>query len=501
MKEYITLPINNQKNRGIINWLKKQFLIQKLNNPLGYMMAVGVAGIVAIILSFFGLKLGLLFFSALFALPIVFACIFNLEIGVMVMVCAGFLVPFVGKFTGAPIGTALDGLLFAMAFGVVVQLSRNRDFNFLKHPISLLVIIWIYYNLIQVLNPGAGSRLAWVFTVRTVAIQLLLYFIACYAFKSKQSIVFMLKVLIFWAFAAALYAFKQEFIGFSAGEMAWLTSDPKRFELIFQWDRLRVFSFCSDPTTFGILMAYMAVFCMILATGPFSVLKKTMLVIGAICMLMGMAYAGSRTPFVLVPIGVLFYTLMTFKRNTVIATAVFILLGTGMMMKSTSSAVVWRIQSAFQPKADASVQVRLDNQKKIQPYIQSHPIGAGLGSTGAWGARFTPDSWLASFAHDSLFVRLAVETGYIGLIIYLILLFVSLKTGIYYYYRCRDPEIKIYYLAIVIVVFLLVLASYPQEAITLLPNSVVFYVCLAMIVKLKDFDPQFAALETEEGTK
>lgn len=498
MKETTILTIKNQKNKGLTDWFKKQFLIQKLNNPLGYMMATGVAGIAAIILTFFGLKIGLLVFSSLFALPIVFACIFNLEVGLFVMICAGFLVPFVGKFTSAPIGTALDGLLFAMAFGVVVQLSRNRDFEFLKHPISLLVIVWIYYNLIQVLNPEAGSRLAWVFTVRTVAIQLLLYFIACYAFKTKGTIVFTLKALIFWAFAAALYAFKQEFIGFSAGEMAWLTADPKRFELIFQWDRLRVFSFCSDPTTFGILMALMAVACLILATGPFSFFKRMMLIFAAICMVFGMAFAGSRTPFVLVPVGILFYTLMTFRRNTLIAAGVFILLGTGMMMKSTSSAVVWRIQSAFQPKADASVQVRLDNQKKIQPYIQSHPIGAGLGSTGAWGARFTPDSWLAKFAHDSLYVRLAVETGYIGLIIYLILLFVSLKTGIYYYYRCIDPEIKIYYLAVLTVVFLLVLASYPQEAITLLPNSVIFYVCLAMLVKLKDFDPQFATLKVEK---
>lgn len=498
MRRYTISTIKTQKNKGLIDWFKNQFLIEKLNNPVGYLMAVGVAGGSAIILSFLGLKIGILLFSVLFALPIVFACIFNLEIGVLVMVCAGFLIPMVGKFTSAPLGTALDGLLFAMAFGVVVQFSRNKDFEFLKHPISLFIVIWIYYNLIQVLNPIAGSRLAWVYTVRTVALQLLLYFIACYAFKTKKAIVFSLKVLIFWAFMAALYAFKQEFLGFSDKEMAWLVADPIRFELIFQWNRLRVFSFFSDPTTFGILMAYMAVCCMILVTGPFSTIKKVMLSFGAACMVLSMAFAGSRTPFVLMPIGILFYTLMTFKKSTLLATGIFILLGTGVVMKSTSNAVIWRIQSAFQPKADASVQVRLDNQKKIQPYIQSHPIGAGLGSTGAWGMRFTPDSWLASFAHDSLYVRLAVETGYIGLVIYLILLFVALKTGIYYYYRCIDPEIKVYYLAVLSVVFLLVLASYPQEAITLLPNSVIFYVCLAMIVKLKDFDPQFAIAEDKK---
>lgn len=484
--------IKIQKKEETIGWFKNQFLIQKLNNPIGYSLAIVMAMGAAAVLPFLGIKLGLLFFAGVFALPVVVACIFNLQIGVMVMICASFVVPAIMKFTEAPIGMALDGLLFAMAFGVVVKLSRHRDFEFLKHPISLLVVIWIYYNLIQIINPAAQSRLAWVYTVRSVAIQLLLYFVACCAFKTKKSMVLALKLMIFCAFISALYSFKQEFVGFSTYEMAWLTADKKRFQLIFQWDRLRVFSFFSDPTTFGILMAYMGVCCMILITGPFSIFKKIMLATGAGSMMLGMAYAGSRTPFVLVPIGILFYTLMTFRKSTLIVTGIFIVLGAGMVMKSTSNAVIWRIQSTFQPKVDASVQVRLNNQKRIQPFIKSHPIGAGLGSTGAWGARFTPDSWLASFAHDSLFVRLAVETGYVGLIIYMILLFIAMKTGIYYYYRCIDPEIKVYYLSVLSIVFLLTLASYPQEAITLLPNSVIFYICLAMLVKLKDFDPQFA---------
>jgi putative inorganic carbon (hco3(-)) transporter len=56
----------------------------------------------------------------------------------------------------------------------------------------------------------------------------------------------------------------------------------------------------------------------------------------------------------------------------------------------------------------------------------------------------------------------------------------------------KDPSIKTLYLGFTITVFLLAIASYPQEAITLLPTSVVFYIMLAMIARLKDFDPNFA---------
>ena len=85
-----------------------------------------------------------------------------------------------------------------------------------------------------------------------------------------------------------------------------------------------------------------------------------------------------------------------------------------------------------------------------------------------------------------------METGWIGLIIYMGLLFTAMRTSIYYYFRVKSPTIKLIYLGLAITVFLLAVASYPQEAITLLPTSIIFYLMLAMIVRLKDFDEHFA---------
>ena len=36
--------------------------------------------------------------------------------------------------------------------------------------------------------------------------------------------------------------------------------------------------------------------------------------------------------------------------------------------------------------------------------------------------------------------------------------------------------------------FQLTLANYPQEAMTILPTSIIFYILLAAMVKLKDYD-------------
>jgi hypothetical protein len=476
---------------SIANSVRRQLLYEKLNNPLGYALMLLGALAVAGVLSLLPMKLAILFVGALVGIPVVLVCFANLYFGVTVMLFIAFFLGLVSKYTNAPIGTSLDGLLMLMLVGLLARLIKEKDFSFAKSPISIFIFAWIYYNLLQVINPWAASKLAWVYTVRTVALLLALYFIACYALNSYRKIINTVKVILGLAFVSALYSLKQEFVGFSNAEMTWLHADEERFMLIFQWDRMRVFSFFSDPTTFGILMGYMSVFCLLLASGPFKTWRKLALVLAGVVMLLGMAYAGSRTPFVMLPVGVVFYMVLTMKKETIFACLFFFMAGAAMVLKSTNSAVIWRIQSAFRGESNDTIEVRFTNQKKVRPFIHSHPVGAGLGSTGYWGKRFTPGSWLASFAHDSLYVRLAVETGWVGLLIYMSLLFTAMRTSIYYYFRVKDPTIKVLYMCFAISVFLLALASYPQEAITLLPTSVIFYVMLAMIVRLKDFDENF----------
>jgi len=483
---------------SIRKWFSKTFFQEKLNNPIGYGIGIAIALGLAFVLTALPLKLGMMVVLGMIGIPIVLYCFADLHFGIIVLLSMGFFLSLIGKFVNAPIGTAVDGILLLLLFGLLVRLVKERDFSFVKSPITIFILIWIYYNFIEVLNPWAQSRMAWIYTVRTVALYLAVYFVAAHAMNSLARVKSVLKAVICLALLSALYSLKQEFFGYSQAELVWLHSDPKRFELIFQWGRLRVFSFFSDPTTFGMLMAYMSVFCMVLIIWGKKKWQRIALTFATICMFMGMAFAGSRTPFVLVPTGVLFFMLLTFKRETMIVGIGMVLFIAVFSLKSTSNPIIFRIQSAFKPSADGSVQVRLDNQTRVQPFVQSHPIGAGLGSTGMWGKRFTPNSWLASFAHDSLYVRIAVEAGWIGLIIYMLLTFIALKQGIYYFFRVKDPEIKSLYLAVTTVVFILAVANYPQEAVTLPPTSMIFYVFLAVLVRLKDFDENFKKEEEEE---
>jgi hypothetical protein len=474
------------------SWMNSRLFVEKLDNPLGYFIIPLIALAVGFLIALIKLKLGLVVLAAIIGIPALAMCFINPRIGVNLIIVICFFVQFTAKHINAPIGTLLDALIFLMLFGILVNQVKKRDWRFMHNPISTILLIWIGYNFLQALNPTAGSFQAWIYTVRSMAGQSLLFFIGCYAFNSYKAIMNVVKLMIFMVFILALYGLKQEFFGYTATEMAWVTADPERFQLIFQWSRLRIVSLLSDPTTLGIVMAYMATFAIALITGPFRLWQKAALAFSVLLMLMTIAYAGSRTPVVLFPFGIVVLVMLTLKKEYLIGGFIFFILGAGFVMKSSSNAVIFRIQSAFNPEASGdTMEVRFKNQKRVQPFIHTHPFGAGMGSTGLWGRRFTPDSWLASFAHDSGFVRVAVELGWIGLIIYMSFLFMVLRTSIRYYLRVGDPRIKSIYLGITCVFFVLTLASYPQEAIVQLPTSILFSTMLAVMVRLKDFDPYY----------
>ena len=162
----------------------------------------------------------------------------------------------------------------------------------------------------------------------------------------------------------------------------------------------------------------------------------------------------------------------------------------GLILVPTSNPTLYRFQSAFKPSDDPSFNVRKANQKRIQPYIWSHPIGGGLGATGAWGVRFAPNSFLASFPPDSGYVRVAVELGWIGLFIFCLLVFTILKIGITNYYLIKDPELKTYCLAMVLVVFAYNIGNYPQEALVQFPSNIYFYLVAALMIITLRLDKQ-----------
>ncbi len=462
----------------------KQYSFSSRSKSLGgFLFVLSCSIFFAFLITQFGVVSGILILLTILGLPIIYGFIIYPKFGIIVFLFSAYFIMFIFRLDlgDYPFGTVMDFMQLLLIIGFFIKQKQRMDWKILKGPISTMILIWILFNLLEVINPAAESKLAWVYTVRSVAVIMLMYFVFLYNIQTKAFIKIVFKLWISLSLFAALYGLKQQFIGFTDFENKYLYSDPEIAGLLFIGGQWRKFSIFSDPVAFSYNMVISSLLCIGLATGPVKKIQKWILwIIGLIC-LFSMLYSGTRGAYVLIPAAMVLFAILKFNKKVIFVSVLFGLLFAAVIFMPTSNPTIYRFQSAFRPTEDASFNVRKRNQKRIQPFILSHPIGGGLGATGTWGRRFSPNSMLAKFPPDSGYVRIAVEMGWIGLFLFCLLMFTILRVGIHHYFAIKDPTLKSYCLAMVLIVFALNIGNYPQEALVQFPSNVYFFLVTALI--------------------
>ncbi|MCE6987640.1 O-antigen ligase [Dyadobacter sp. CY323] len=488
---------HDQGGSGESFWdrVKQVFWIERLSNTVGLSILLCVSLVFGVVIASYGMLGAALVLVILFVPPVVYGIVAHPTFGIAVLMIMAYLLFYIMRFgINFPMGTLMDGIEALLILGFFVYQKKHPDWSVFKGPISIMILIWITYNILQVANPAAASRLAWVYTIRSVAVVMLMYFVFMYQIKTVNTIRLFLKIWLALSVFAALYAYKQEYIGFSAAEEAWLYSDPTVADLLFIAGRWRKFSIFSDPVAFSYNMVVSSILCIALLTYVRKYWQKVVLALLVALFFSAMLFSGTRGAYVLLPAAMVLFVILRFNKSVLVGSAiagVFILF---LIFVPTSNPNIVRFQTAFTPSDDDSYKLRSANQKRIQPYIWTHPIGGGLGATGAWGQRFAPQSYLASFPPDSGYVRTAVELGWVGLLIFCFLMFFILREGINNYFTIRNPELKTYCLAMLLIVFAYNIGNYPQEALVQLPSNIYFYLAIALINVTKRIDNRELAL-------
>lgn len=469
------------KRKERSNAFRTLFLVKKLNSPLGISLLGAFAAIIGVGIATAGMPFGGAILAMCVGLPMVYCLVAYPQFGIVVLLTAAYTLFLLMKFIPGPLGTMMDGMQALLAITILVRQKKEGNWQIFKGPITVMVLVWIGYNILEIANPTAESRMAWVYTVRTVAIVQISYFIFLYNINSVKFIRFILKLWILLAILGAAYGFKQEYIGFSDSENAYLNSDPSIASLLFINGHWRKFSFFSDPVTYSYNMVMPCILCVCVIFGKFASWKKAVCGILILFYFVAMIFSGTRGANVLLPAALIMFAILNYNKNVLIFSCIAGFFFLVLINMPTGNQNIVRFQSAFKPNNDDSYNVRKINQKRIQPYILTHPMGGGLGATGEWGRRFAPGSFLAHFPPDSGYIRVAVENGWIGLLLLCTLMFVTMKTGINNYYYIQDPELKTYCLAATLIVFAFNVANFPQEALVQYPSNIFFYLFVALI--------------------
>lgn len=470
--------------------LLKERLFTLMSHPAVLPMALlGISLFTALLITFLPFPLGFVFLAGLVGLVVMVIGFLYPLLMVTLAMFASLAVAPVAKYMlqDIPLGVVVDGCL---AYGLACVLLRvvflRENFSIpLRNPVLLLFLLLIAYLGIQAFNPEMDSFTGYVSHNRRVFSYVATLVIVIFSMRNHKNVVFFIKSWFFVAFLTGLYGCYQEWFGFLPYEQRWLDIvESGDVKLIFVGGMARKFSFMTDPTSFGILVTSSALFFLALTIHAIK-LKRTrfIVLIGILLMILGSAYSGTRTAYAMFFGGLMMYTLLTINQvRTLVVTAI----GLGSLMIVVfgpfyGSTTINRIRSTFQGSDDASMNVRDVNRARIQPYIHDHPIGGGIGTAGQDGLKHNPSHPLAGFPPDSGLLEIALEMGWVGLLLNCLFYFALLQTAIHRYYFPRGSDEKALSLGMIVYIFSLVLAQYTQAAIDAIPTGIIFYALVGIV--------------------
>lgn len=337
-----------------------------------------------------------------------------------ILLAIQFLLVAAGIFLNIKVG------LFSMVFTVlctatcIVQLSNDNrtDWKIGQNTMTYMFVAWFAYYILEILNPNNVME-AWNINIMPYAfIPLICAFVIPLVIRTKKDIELLLFIWSVFVLIFTLKGYWQKSHGFSSKDLYFLyTLGGWRTHII--WSGIRYFSCFSDAANFGVHAAMSSVVFAISAFFVEAKWKRLYFLFIAFCGLYCMGISGTRAAMGVIMGGMFMITIIAKNWKAIIG-GVFISISVFCFFYFTSigsgNQYIHKMRSSFHPSKDASYQLRVENRMRMKELMVRKPFGYGIGLSKAGNFQskeqmpYPPDSWLIS---------VWVETGIVGLIIYL----------------------------------------------------------------------------------
>tara|TARA_R110000772_G_scaffold82326_3_gene174659 strand:- start:3689 stop:5170 length:1482 start_codon:yes stop_codon:yes gene_type:complete len=457
----------------------------RLANPNIFIPIISIAILMAVVIAKTEIAGIVICLSSFVLISLLYTLFQNPKFGIFLLLIMGFFVTGAGRYVPAPWGLTIDALLVLTYIALFFKgFAQKTTWSKAKSSLTWLVTIWMGYVFLQIGNPEAQSREAWFYAMRGVALYqwLIIPLLFVLFNKPKDLNTFF----IIWGILSLLGTLKgiQQFqFGVDPFEQMWLDEGGAETHILF--GKLRIFSFYSDAGQFGASQGHAGVVFGILA-----LFKKgnprlrSFFAFVALAGFLGMLISGTRGAIAVPAMGGIMFLVL--KKNAkililggVLGASIFVFFAYTTI--GQGNAEIRRMRTAFDPN-EASLQIRLANQNKLKGYLASRPFGGGLGATGNWGERFSPNTFLANTATDSWYVMIWADTGVVGLVYYLFMIFFILFTGARnVMYKIKDNSLKVQMIALTCGMSGIMLASYGNGVFGQMPTGIIMYISMVFM--------------------
>lgn len=388
---------------------------------IGWVHLLLIAGLYALYRAFF--KTSLPVFLVISLLPLILIAFLiilkNSKQGFYTLFVLQFLLVAAGMILDLPLGVATLVCTFAVVTLIISYTMFERiNWQESRNGMVLLYLIWGAYCILEIANPN-NVQAAWNISITHYFI----YPIVCAIFvplaiRNMKGIQWLLIIWSIFILMAAAKGYWQKTHGFNERELFFLyVLGGAKTHII--WSGIRYFSFFSDAANFGV---HMSLGISVFGISIFYIKNKWLKVYFAfvvIAAIYGMGISGTRAA-IAVPVGAI-GTYIILSRNlkaSIIGAITLVLLFIFFAFTSIGDGnqYIRKMRSAFRPGNDASYLLRVENRRKMKELMTYKPFGYGIGLSK--GERFYPKERMP-YPPDSWLVSVWVETGIVGLILYL----------------------------------------------------------------------------------
>lgn len=393
-----------------------------------------------------------------------------------------------------------DSLLVYIFLSILFCAVSNRKSIRLTNAVNFLTIsysIWILYILIQFTNPASDGE-SYLVGIRNWCLAIpMLYIVSSILLDNPKTLKVSLIIIGIFTFTAFLKLMYQRFRWFDAYEAEWLMTGSW-YTHILAWG-IRYFSIFSDAGNFGANMGMITTIYGIITFCTSNRWLRLFYFSVTLMGITGMMLSGTRGA-VVVPLGGLALFCLLSKNIKTIAFSGFTLVLMFVFFNYTNigedNRLIQRMRTAFTPTEDASFNVRVENQKKINAYLESHPWGAGLGK-GIERVQYINGEFVVdNIPPDSFYVNIWMQTGYTGLILYIfIYAAILLKCCYIIMFKVRNQELRLTLAALLGGTFGIWLNGYVGRSMEMTPSNFMIAASLAFIMNGAYIDRQLQSVK------
>ncbi len=396
------------------------------------------------------------------------------------------------------LGVLTDALFALILFSTLLRAVTTRDVEWKMaiNGVSIPLFVWFIFCIFELANPTAITA-AWVSSFRSLTLYPLLTVIFASLFFREYK--YLKLVIVLWGLFTVIAVIKmqmQKTVGFDYAEHQWLLQG-ENMKTHMLATGTRYFSFFTDAGNYGSNMGCAAVIFSIIGLYTKRKWLKILFFATALIGLYGLFISGTRGALAVPFAGFVLYTILSKRAGIMVGMAV-LLISAFIFFNFTTigqgNQYIRRMRSAFN-KNEPSLVVRLENQKRLAEYINQRPFGEGIGLSGVAAKRFDSERLTTNIPNDSWYVKVWVETGIVGLLLYLAIQLSILGQGVWLVLRrLKNKELIGYLSALMCGMFGMMVSSYGNAIWGQYPTCILMALSQAFIFLAPIYDKELASI-------